>query len=115
MMLPTVLATFTETSEPARLKTAARANAARGVRARVDTDVAIALAASWNPLVKSNPSATKMWTTSPTVCTSPSGLLDRCRPDRVGDILESVGRLLELLGDLRELQHRQGVEVAAEE
>jgi len=46
MMLPTVLATFTETRDPARLKTAARARAARGVRARVDTDVAIAFAAS---------------------------------------------------------------------
>jgi len=32
-------------------KTAAMMSAARGVRARVDTDVAIALAASWNPLV----------------------------------------------------------------
>jgi hypothetical protein len=51
MMLPTVLATFVDTSAPARLNTAASASAARGVRARVDTDVAIALAASWNPLV----------------------------------------------------------------
>src|SRR4051794_14784350 len=41
MMLPTVFATLTETSEPARLKTAARASAARGLKARVDTDVAI--------------------------------------------------------------------------
>src|SRR4051812_44300990 len=105
-MLPTVLATFTETSEPARLKTAARANAARGVSARVETDVAIAFAASWNPLVKSNPSATKMRTTSPTVSTSRSGLLDRDRLDRVGDVLERVGGRLELLGDLLQLQHR---------
>src|SRR3954454_7100844 len=51
MMLPTVLAILTDTSEPARLNTAARASAARGVRARVDTDVAMALAASWHPLV----------------------------------------------------------------
>src|SRR3954447_9788038 len=46
MMLPTVLATFTETREPARLKTAASASADRGDSARVDTDVAIAFAAS---------------------------------------------------------------------
>src|SRR3954452_24315023 len=51
MMLPTVLATLTDTSDPARLKTAASARAARGVSALVDTDVAIALAASWKPLV----------------------------------------------------------------
>ena len=31
--------------------TAASASAIRGVSARVDTDVATALAASWNPLV----------------------------------------------------------------
>src|SRR4051794_20913985 len=51
MMLPTVFAIFTETSDPARLNTAASASAARGLSARVDTDVAIAFAASWNPLV----------------------------------------------------------------
>src|SRR5206468_2331311 len=39
MMLPTVSATFVDTSEPARLKTAASPNAVLGVSARVDTDV----------------------------------------------------------------------------
>src|SRR3954447_25777029 len=46
-----VLATPTPTNEPSRFITAARASAARGVSARVETEVAIALAASWNPLV----------------------------------------------------------------
>ena len=36
---------------PSRLATAAIARATRGVRARVETEVAIALAASWKPLV----------------------------------------------------------------
>ncbi|MNW00332.1 hypothetical protein D3C71_1958080 [compost metagenome] len=31
--------------------------AVRGGRARVDTEVAMAFAVSWNPLIKSNPSA----------------------------------------------------------
>src|SRR5207248_4526436 len=51
MPLPTVVATLVETSEPTRLNTAASARAARGVSARVETEVAIALAASWKPLV----------------------------------------------------------------
>ena len=48
---PTVLATFAPRNEPSRLNTAAMASATRGVSARVDTDVAIAFAASWKPLV----------------------------------------------------------------
>src|SRR5947208_12208743 len=46
MPLPTVSATPAPKNEPARLPTAATPSATRGVRARVDTDVAIALAAS---------------------------------------------------------------------
>src|SRR4051794_17505526 len=46
MMLPTVFATLVETREPSKLNTAARASAVRGVNALVETDVAIALAAS---------------------------------------------------------------------
>src|SRR3954454_16801179 len=115
MMLPTVLATLTDTSEPARLNTAARANAALGVRARVDTDVAMALAASWNPLVKSNPSATKMRMSSPSVSTPCSGLLDGDRLDGVGDVLERVSRGLQLLGDLLQLEHHQRVDLTVEQ
>ena len=52
-----VCATAVPSSAPTRLKHAAISSATRGVRARVETEVAIAFAASWNPLVKSNPSA----------------------------------------------------------
>src|SRR4051812_13739639 len=41
MPFPTVPAILVDTSEPKRLKTAASRRAARGVRARVDTEVAI--------------------------------------------------------------------------
>src|SRR4029079_10798287 len=51
MPLPTVFATLAPRNDPRRLNTAAIARATRGVNARVDTDVAIALAASWNPFV----------------------------------------------------------------
>src|SRR5687768_5435330 len=43
-----------------KLKNAAQMTAAVGVSTRVETIVAIELAASWNPLRKSNTSATKM-------------------------------------------------------
>ena len=49
--LPTVLATSWPRKAPTKFMTAAMARATRGVRARVDTEVAIALAASWKPLV----------------------------------------------------------------
>ena len=47
-----------------KLKAAAHITASRGDRTRVDTTVAIELAASWNPLTKSKPSATTITKTS---------------------------------------------------
>ena len=43
---------------------AAMSTADRGLRARVETDVATALAVSWKPFVKSNASAIATTTTS---------------------------------------------------
>src|SRR6266498_4121435 len=63
---PTVFATAVVTNAPARFATDATSTAIRGVRARVETDVATAFAVSWKPLVKSKPSATTMTTTSST-------------------------------------------------
>ena len=51
MSPPMVCATRTPTNPPTRFITAARPKAMRGVSARVDTEVAMALAASWKPLV----------------------------------------------------------------
>ena len=51
MVSLTVCATFWPSSAPTKFMTAARVSATRGVRARVEIDVAIALAASWKPLV----------------------------------------------------------------
>src|SRR3954447_10156002 len=51
MPAPTVAATLVEMSAPTRFITAARPRAARGVSALVETATAIALAASWKPLV----------------------------------------------------------------
>ncbi len=56
--LAIVAATSSDTNAPAKLSTAELATAARGDIARVDTLVAIELALSWKPFVKSKKSAT---------------------------------------------------------
>jgi hypothetical protein len=48
---PTVFATSCPRKAPTKFMTAARRRATRGVSARVETDVAMAFAASWKPLV----------------------------------------------------------------
>ena len=47
----TVCATFCPRKAPMKFMTAAITSAIRGVSARVDTEVAIAFAASWKPFV----------------------------------------------------------------
>jgi hypothetical protein len=51
MSAPMVCATRTPANPPSRFMVAASPSAIFGVRARVDTEVAMALAASWKPLV----------------------------------------------------------------
>src|SRR5581483_2273266 len=59
--LAMVLATAVpKITNAAKLKNAAHTTASRGASTRVETTVAIELAASWNPLKKSNASATAM-------------------------------------------------------
>ena len=57
MSAPMVCATRTPANPPSRFMTAASARAIRGVSARVDTEVAMAFAASWNPFVYVKPIA----------------------------------------------------------
>jgi len=58
---PTVFATAVPTvNAAARLKNAAQATAAKGLRTRVPTTVAIEFAESWKPLMKSNRNAIRM-------------------------------------------------------
>src|SRR5947208_8767331 len=71
----------TVTTAPTRLKTAARPTAARGERALVEMDVAIALAVSWKPFVKSNTTATPIVIHSRIAV---SCILDRDRLHHVG-------------------------------
>ena len=57
---PTLWARWAPKQAPTKLAIAAIVNAIRGVSARVETEVAMALAESWKPLVKvkANASAT---------------------------------------------------------
>jgi hypothetical protein len=67
--LAIVAATSKETKAPRKLSTEALRTAIRGVRARVETEVAIEFAVSWKPFVKSKKSATA--TTAKSVSSSP--------------------------------------------
>src|ERR687892_818179 len=71
----TVAATSSDRNAPTKLSTAARLTATRGFSARVEIDVATALAVSWKPLVKSNASAVAM--TIHRTRSSTSGVLDQ--------------------------------------
>src|SRR5215217_2452572 len=98
-VLPTVLATAVwNTKKAAKLKKAAQMTASRGVRTLVETTVAIELAASWKPLVKSNTSASA--TIAMTESRARSGMLDDHGLHRVGHVFEAVEGLLQLLDDV---------------
>src|SRR5512132_2741037 len=106
-VLPTVLATLVwNTKKAAKLKVAAQMTAIRGVSTRVETTVAIELAASWKPLVKSNTSASRKM--AMTESRARSGMLDDDRLHGVGDVLEAVEGLLQLLDDVLPHEHVAG-------
>src|ERR687888_86657 len=112
--LATFFATAVVTKAPARLATAAISTAARGVTARVPTEVAIAFAVSWKPFVKSKPSATTMTTTRRTSFNSSAVLYDD-RFEDVGRVLAGVDSLLERLVDVLPADDRDRVVAGAEE
>src|SRR5256712_6105547 len=126
--LPIVSAmAFVMKTIPTKLPAAAMATAFVGVRTFVATIVAIAFAASWNPLKKSNEKTTRIATTRivkrsaiPGPCLprvlllprEPSGdslILRHDVAQHVGDVLAVVRGLLEDLGDLLELDDRHGI------
>ena len=74
----TVSATCTLRNAPTRFSTAERATATLGFRAPVAIEVAIALAVSWNPLVKSKPSAVTTTRTSRSKSVSTQASLCAC-------------------------------------
>src|SRR5713226_5886626 len=107
--LPTVVATWTPKPNAAtKLKNAAHATAWSGVSTRVETTVAIELAASWKPLMKSKTSATrmmKMTAVSTGRGARASRHLEDDPLDHVRHVLAPVRDGLEGLVDLLPLDH----------
>src|SRR4028119_1393548 len=94
-----------------KLKNAAQTTAYCGRSTRVDTTVAIELAASWRPFRKSNSKATPISATSNGKARDASigsGVVDHDALDLVGDILEAVQHSLQVHIDLAadEVVHR---------
>src|SRR5215208_1450664 len=103
MPLAIVAATCSDRNAPTKLRIAAIVTATRGAMARVEIDVATALAVSWNPLVKSNASAvatTIQRTTSFSMRSTPSGVLDDDAFEDVRGRLAGVDGVLEALEDV---------------
>src|SRR3989454_2500743 len=126
--LPIVSAiAFVMKTIPTKFPNAAMATAFVGVRTFVATIVAIAFAASWNPLKKSNEKTTRIATmmiaersAMPSPCLRASLRPAARDPDaslilrhnvaqHIGDILAVVRGLLEDLRDLLELDDRHGI------
>jgi hypothetical protein len=114
---PTVFATLRPKKRKAmKLKNAAHVTARRGDRTRVDTMVAIELAASCSPFRKSNSSATVISAKSrysgmavSALIPAASKVLDQNAVDAVGDILEPVNDLLQMAINLRSDNERHRV------
>src|SRR5215831_2748645 len=91
-----------------KLNTAAQITAILGDSTRVDTTVAIELAASWKPLITSKISAVTIVTMTMGRVVM-LGVLEDHALDDVGDVLAAVGGGLEVLVDLLPLDHQDRI------
>src|SRR5580698_7444387 len=122
--VPMVWATLSpNTPKATKLKNAAHSTAYCGRSTRVETMVAIELAASCNPLRKSNSSATAInpiRTGRPSMASTARSclyLFDDDTVDLVGNVVEAVGDFLQMVVDLGadDEIHRVGVAVLEEQ
>src|SRR3977135_4128935 len=93
-----------KTRRATKLKNAAQITAQCGLSTRVETTVAIELAASWKPFMKSKASAsrirnTTIWKLIDMRAGLGSGILDDDALDDIGHVLALVGDRLEVLVD----------------
>src|SRR2546425_5317449 len=120
---PTVRATASPVSAPAKLRTPARRMAWSGVRTRVATTVAMALAASWKPLTNSNATPRRTTRASRAVALSTSSFFREAVSavlhddgfDDVGDVLTAVDRDLDQRVDVLPFHDLDGVVGSGEE
>src|SRR5436305_2265179 len=122
--VPMVLATCSpNTANATKLKNAAQITAYCGRNTRVETMVAIELAASCSPLRKSNSSATAIRPTrigrlkEASTAGPALYLLDDDAVDFVGDVIEAIGDLFEMVVDFSadDVVHGVGVAVLEEQ
>src|SRR3954452_13756371 len=99
MPVAIVAATWSDRNAPTKLRLEASPTATRGGIARVETEVATALAVSWNPFVKSNASAVPT-TIQRTTSSIASAVLDHHALEDVPRALRRVDGLLEALEDV---------------
>src|SRR5712691_5638515 len=115
MPVPTVCATCApKIAKATKLKKAAHTTACCGRNTRVDTMVAIELAASCNPLRKSNASATmtsaiRTGKASATASMSMSDVLDHDAADLIAHVVEAIDHLFQMVVDLDADEERHGV------
>src|SRR6266700_2231478 len=95
---PTVEATAVPVSAPTTLRTPAISTAVPGASTRVATEVAMGLAVSWKPLMKSKTRAMATMRTS--MRSAELGILHYDPFQRVGNVLSIVGGILEALVNL---------------
>src|SRR5689334_20839695 len=117
MPLPTVAATCRPKNRKAmKLKNAAQITAICGLIAPVETIVAMELAASWKPFMKSKARATTTRKTSASMLMpGPSRVLEHDRFDDVGDVLRAIGDRFQQLVDLLHLEQVLDVGLFAEQ
>ncbi len=115
--LAIVAATAVPQKAPIRLVQAASIIAWRGVKTRVETTVAMALAASWKPLIYSKTTATKITTSIKTKGSiyeqsADLGVLQGNLEDDLAGIATVVDRALEEFVDIFQNHDFFGVDVA---
>ena len=103
---PTIFATAVPANAPAIFRTAAMATATLGERTRVDTDVAMAFAVSWKPLMKSK---TRARTITKTRRVNVSCIFQDDRFNDVCHVFALVRGVLEVLIDLFPLDDKDRV------
>src|SRR4051812_37096843 len=115
MPVAIVAATASERKAPTKFRLEAISTAIRGDIARVETEVAIEFAVSWNPLVKSK--AIAVATTIQSTASECTGLpvLDDDALERVHRGLGRVDRVLEPLEDVLPADHHHRVDPALEQ
>src|SRR5947209_14721397 len=96
--LPTVAATAVPVKAPTTLRTPAISTAVPGASTRVATEVAMALAVSWKPLMKSK--ARPMATIRMSMRSAELGILHHDPFKCVGNVLSTIGGILQILVNL---------------